>query len=276
MPSWATICAVQWLVYTYMKILSLSLVFFALPCLAQEPPTPTFDVASVKISGDDSLRYDGPRFQVAHGSLTTHGFSLRACLVLAYQLVPAQIQGPDWLNDVRLDITAKAAGPVSEQQVRLMLQRLLADRMGVKVHREKKEMAVYVMTVAKGGPKFQETKGEGPMTAAPEKVAINIKSVSLFELAAEFSGKLLDRPVIDQTGLKGRYDIRVDMTPMRAAAAGGGEERSVDRNPAAERANQIAALIDLLGDQLGIKLESGKQPVDVLVVDHAERTPTAN
>ena len=170
-----------------------------------------------------SLRYDGPRFQVAHGSLTTHGFSLCACLVLAYQLVPAQIQGPDWLNDVRLDITAKAAGPVSEQQVRLMLQRLLADRMGVKVHREKKEMAVYVMTVAEGGPKFQETKGEGPMTAAPEKVAINIKSVSLFELAAEFSGKLLDRPVIDQTGLKGRYDIRVDMTPMRAAAAGGGE-----------------------------------------------------
>ena len=114
------------------------------------------------------------------------------------------------------------------------------------------------------------------MTATPEKAAINIKSVSLFELAAEFSGKLLDRPVIDQTDLKGRYDIRVDMTPMRAAAAGGGEERSVDRNPAAERANQIAALIDLLRDQLGIKLESGKQPVEVLVVDHAERTPTGN
>ena len=261
--------------YAYMKILLSLLAFFALPCLAQEPPTAAFDVASVKIFGEDRPQSTGPPFQVAHGTLTTHGFALRACLVLAYQMVPAQIQGPDWLNDVRLDITAKAAGPVSEQQVRLMLQRLLADRMGVKVHREKKEMAVYVMTVAKGGPKFQETTGEGPMTATPEKGAINIKGVSLFELAAEFSGKLLDRPVIDQTGLKGRYDIRVDMTPMRSAAAGGGEERSVDRNPAAERANQIGALIDLLHDQLGIKLESGKQPVEVLV-DHAERTPTAN
>jgi len=75
----------------YMKITLLSLVLFALPCLAQEPPTPAFDVAWVKISGDESLRYNGPRFQAAHGSPTTHGFALRACLVLAYQMVPAQI-----------------------------------------------------------------------------------------------------------------------------------------------------------------------------------------
>jgi uncharacterized protein (TIGR03435 family) len=257
-----------------MRILSLSLVFFALPCLAQGPPTATFDVASVKITGDDSLRYNGPRFQVAHGSLTTHGFALRACLVLAYQMSPSQIQGPDWLNDVRLDITAKAAGPASEQQVYLMLRNLLADRMGVKVHKEKKEMAVYVMTLAKGGAKFKEAVGEGPMTATPEKDAMSIKGISLFELAAEFSGKLLDRPVIDQTGLKGRYDIRLDMSPMRAANPGGGDRGS--GNPMADRANQIGALIDLLNDQLGIKLVSGKQPVEVLVVDHAERTPAAN
>ena len=114
-----------------MRIMLLSLLVFALPCLAQESPTPAFDVASVKISGSDS-RNSGPPFQVAHGSLTTHGFSLRSCLVLAYQMVPPQIQGPDWLNDVRLDITAKAAGPVSEQQVYLMLRKLLTDRMGVR------------------------------------------------------------------------------------------------------------------------------------------------
>ena len=85
---------------------------FALPRLAQEPPSPAFEVASVKLSDNDSLRNSGPPFQVAHGALTTHGFALRACLVLAYQMGPAQIQGPDWLNNVRLDITAKAAGPV--------------------------------------------------------------------------------------------------------------------------------------------------------------------
>jgi uncharacterized protein (TIGR03435 family) len=108
--------------------------------------------------------------------------------VLAYQMVPSQIQRPDWLKDVRLDITAKAAGPASEQQVYLMLQTLLADRMGVKVHKKKKEMAVYVMTVA---AEVQETDGEGPMTATPEKGAMSIKGVSLFELAAEFSGNCL-------------------------------------------------------------------------------------
>jgi len=262
-----------------MKVVLPSLVLFALPCLAQEPPTPAFDVASVKISGDESLRSEGPRFQVAHGSLTTHGFALRACLVLAYQMVPAQIQGPDWLNNVRLDITAKAAGPASEQQVYLMLQKLLSDRMGVKVHKEKKEMAVYVMTLANGAPKFKETVGEGPMTATPERGAMSLKGISLFELAAEFSGKMLDRPVIDLTGLKGRYDVRLDMSQMRVANPGGGERGSGERpggNPPPDRADQVSALIGLLRDQLGLKLESGKQPVDVLVVDHAERTPTAN
>jgi uncharacterized protein (TIGR03435 family) len=256
-----------------MKLVLLSLVLFTLPSLGQEPPTPAFEVASVKISGEDSVRYNGQRFQVTHGTLTTHGFSLRACLVLAYQMVPAQIQGPDWLNDVRLDITAKSAGPASEKQVYLMLQKLLADRIGVKVHKEKKEMAVYIMTVAKGGPKFKETEGDGPMVATPDKGMMSIKSVSLFELAAEFSGKMLDRPVIDQTGLNGRYDIRLDMSPMRAASSGGGERH--EGSPP-ERADQVGALIDLLRDQLGIKLESGKQPVDVIVVDHAERTPTGN
>jgi uncharacterized protein (TIGR03435 family) len=263
--------------HIYMKTMSLSLVLFALPCFAQEPATPTFDVASVKISADDS-RYSGPPFQVAHGSLTTHGFALRVCLVLAYQMGPAQIQGPDWLNNVSLDITAKAAGPASEQQVYLMLQKLLADRMGVKVHKEMKEMAVYVMTVAKGGPKFKETEGEGPMTATKERGAMSIKGISLFELAAEFSGKLLDRPVIDQTGLKGRYDIRVDMSPMRAAYPGAGERGTDERsgNQPPDRADQIGAFMAVLRDQLGLKLDGGKQPVDVLVVDHAERSPTGN
>src|SRR5215472_960018 len=160
-----------------------------------------------------------------------------------------------------------------------MLQKLLADRLGVKLHKEKKEMAVYVMTVARGGPKFKETDGEGPMTATPEKGAMSVKGISLFELAAEFSGKLLDRPVIDQTGLRGRYDIRVDMSPLQAANPGGGERGSGERpgsNPPPDRAEQVSALIGLMRDQLGLKLEGGKQPVDVLVVDHAERTPTGN
>jgi len=260
-----------------MKITLLSLVLFALPCLAQEPPTPTFDVASVKISGDDS-RSKGLPFQVAHGTLTTHGLALRAGLMHAYQMMPAQIQGPDWLNDVRLDITAKSAGPASEQQVCLMLQKLLADRMGVKIHKEKKEMAVYVMTVAQGGPKFTATEREGLMAATQEKNgAMSVNGISMFELAAWFAGKLGDRPIVDLTGLTGRYNVRIDMSRMQAANPGGGERERKDRpGDPGDRADQISAFIELMRDQLGLKLQGAKQPVDVLVVDHAERTPTAN
>ena len=89
---------------------------------------------------------------------------------------------------------------------------------------------------------------------------------------------MLDRPVIDQTGLKGRYDIRLDMSPMMRAAnpgeRGGGEKPESNSPP--DRADLVSGLVDILGNQLGLKLEAGKQLVDVLVVDHAERTPTSN
>jgi uncharacterized protein (TIGR03435 family) len=154
-----------------MKTTTLLLVVLAaVDCFAQspamEPPPadPAFEVASLRLGSAESLRYQGARIETSHGSLTTHSLPLQACIQWAYQMQPAQIVGPDWLNDVRLDIVAKAAAPVNDRQLFLMLRTLLTDRFGLKAHIQRKEMPVYELTLGKGGPKFSESTSDGPRT----------------------------------------------------------------------------------------------------------------
>lgn len=245
------------------------LILFAVTgCLAQSPSVkstdtaPAFEVASVRLSGPDTGKIQGPRFQTSRGSLNTRGLSLRSCIVLAYQMQPIQIAGPNWLNDVRLDIEAKAAAPVDDQQLYAMLRTLLAERLGLQMHLEHKEMSVYALTLAKGGPKFSESTTEGPLTATQGPGGLKIQHVSMFELATELSGKLFDRPLVNATGLTGRYDIRLDPTGVDAANG--------------DRMDAMSAMMIALQTQLGLKVEARKELVDILVVDHAEKTPTEN
>jgi uncharacterized protein (TIGR03435 family) len=243
-------------------------VFISFNCFAQSPPTPSptsapaFEVASVRLSGEESKRWQGRRIQTEPGSLTTHGLTLRACILWAYQ-IPAQIIGPDWLSEVSLDIVAKAATPVSEEQLYLMLRTLLAERLGVKAHFERREMPVYALTISKGGPKFSESKTEGPLVVGRDKGAQIIQRASMRDLAAQLSGGLVDRPVVDATGLKGHYDIRIDL----AAVADINQQ---------DRMDATSAMIAALQEQMGLKIEARKDEVDVLVIDHAEKTPTEN
>jgi uncharacterized protein (TIGR03435 family) len=238
-------------------------IFAAFHCVAQPqaPPAPAFDAASVKLSTEETMRIPGRRIQTSPGSLVTHGLTLRACILWAYD-TPAQIVGPDWLNDVHLDIVAKAATPAGDRQLYLMLRTLLTERMGVKAHVEKREMPVYALTIAKGGPKFSESATEGPMVSGQDKGALLIQRVSMGELAAEV-GRGFDRPVVDATGLKGRYDIRLDMAAVAAANQ-------------ADRMDAASAMMTALQEQMGLKLEGRKDWVDVLIIDHAEKTPKEN
>lgn len=246
--------------------------FFVIPatvnCFAQSPTAqstvaaPRFEVASVRLATEESRRWQGRRIQTEPGSLTTHGLTLRACILWAYQ-EPAQIIAPDSINEVALDIVAKAAMPVGDEQLYLMLRTLLEERMGVRAHFERREMPVYALTVAKGGPKFSESTTEGPLTVGQDKGAQVVQRASMKDLAAELSRGMFDRPVVDATGLKGRYDIRIDMAAIAAT-------NQTDRVDAA------SAMITALQEQMGLKIESRKQEVDVLVVDHAEKTPTEN
>ncbi|SPE42826.1 conserved hypothetical protein [Candidatus Sulfopaludibacter sp. SbA3] len=144
-----------------------------------------------------------------------------------------------------------------------MLRSLLIERMGLKTHVEKREMPVYALTVAKGGPKFSESTTQGPEVTRQEKGVVIVERASLSELAAELSGKVFDRPVIDGTGLKGRYDVRLDMAAIMTAS-------QVDRSDPA------TVMMTALQDQMGLKVVPRRDQVDVLVIDHAEKTPAGN
>ena len=126
--------------------------FACFACLAQSPAPPKFDVASIK-PAVGGMR---PDVKTSPGSLTIRNQSLLYLIQWAYDTPPFQIEGPDWLNDNRFDVLAKAESGGDEAKLRLMLRALLGERFGLKAHPEQKEMQVYGLTLAKGGPKFRD------------------------------------------------------------------------------------------------------------------------
>lgn len=240
------------------------LILAAASCFAQQA---AFDVASVRPSphaGNDlNEMHDGAElFRVTPGLLTIQGASLRICIEWAYGMPPFQIQGPDWLKDAGFDIVAKPSGPADEDHLRLMLRTLLEQRFGLKTHSEHKEVPVYELTLAKGGPKFQESTTEGPPLFSGHGGILIAQRVTMKDLAEKIS-EPLGRPVIDATGLTGRYDIHIDATAYMAPSGNGPMDVT-------------ALLFNALQQQLGVKLESRKDSPEILVIDSVSKTPTDN
>ena len=236
-------------------------------CFAQAPPT-AFEVASIRPPGVRPAVCErrADCVDILPGTLTIRGESLRFLIRWAYDLPPVQVEAPDWLAETRFDIVAKTAVPVSETRVRQMLQTLLADRFGLKTQTESRITQCYVMTLAKGGPKFQESQTEGAFVldrASP--VVLNVQRARMIDLAHGIAGEI-GRPVIDATGLTGRYDIRMDISPY-LIRNGGATDGQID---------VMSILFTGLRDLLGLQLDSRKQSVDILVVDHIEKSPTEN
>jgi uncharacterized protein (TIGR03435 family) len=243
---------------------------------AQAPATPAFEVASVK--PDKTGANQGPGrgreyTKASPGSLIMQNIRLSSAMVWAYDVKRYQVSGPAWLNFERYDITAKAAGPVPDADLKLMLRTLLAERFGLAFHRETKELPVYVLLVGKGGPKFQESEGTGETTMTPGgrgHFVMDVQRASIAQAVDMMSGPL-QRPVLDMTGLTGRYDFKFDLTPyLGDLEPGAGVTRPVGVS------DVESILISALQDQLGLRLEARKAPIDMLVIDHAERVPTEN
>lgn len=238
-----------------------------LNCLAQTP-TPAFDAASIKPAAGNMR----PEVRTSPGSLTIRNQTLLFLIQWAYDTPPFQISGPDWLRDSRFDVIAKAEGGGDDAQLRLMLRTLLADRFAVKVHPERKEMQVYAVTLARGGPKFQESTDEGPpVFDRGGPTTLTAHRVTMKDLAIQISDPL-NRPVIDETGLKGRYDIKIDVSAYMQGVTGGSEGRGGGEG----QIDVMSVLFTALQQQLGVRLESKKENVDILVIDHAEKAPTDN
>jgi uncharacterized protein (TIGR03435 family) len=254
----------------------LLLIFVCAAAWAQTRPNgPSFDVASIHAI-EPGLRHE-VTIDDQPGLLTMRSVTLRNCLDWAYEVQPFQVSGPAWLDDTHFDIHAKAADAADIGRLRLLLRALLAERFGMKLHHEQKNLAVYFLVVAPNGPKlhdigpkdhskFLRSTGDGPNHFGNDKTGLVAEHVRMSEIATELS-QPLQRPVIDKTELAGPFDLRIDVTAFLSATPDGDGRAPMD---------EISIIFAAFPAQLGLKLEPGKDTVDFIVVDSADKTPTEN
>jgi uncharacterized protein (TIGR03435 family) len=236
---------------------------FAVSSLAQ-----SFDVASVKPSAHPVGRDYNNLVTVRAMEFSGKNVTLKRLIGEAYGLQPYQVSGPKWLDDIEYDVDAKADKPATGEQLRLMLRALLTNRFHLAVHRQTKELRLYELVVDKNGPKIHpaadsETGEPGFRHFHGELQQLaNIISVQLSIPVNDDPGtpgiaNLVTVPVIDKTGLAGIYNVDLDikLEPGR---------------------DMFALWQRKLQEELGLKMESRKAEVELLVVDSAERTPTGN
>ena len=240
---------------------------------------PVFDVASVKVSqsgGEGGGRGMRGRetIQVSPDGVIMRNVSMRSCTRWAYHVLEYQVNGPDWINAERYDINAKAAGEVPEDQLRLMMQSLLAERFKMTTHRQTKEMQAYLLQVGKGGVKVKESGSEGEMDIKPDqaRMQVSLQRATVSNLI-DLLVNVFRAPVIDETGLKGKYDVTLnmakylpDMSGVRGPGGGGGEAPP----------DPQAIVMRALQEEFGLKLEPKKMPIDLVIIDHVEKAPVAN
>jgi uncharacterized protein (TIGR03435 family) len=244
----------------------------ATSAFGQSAEIPAFDVASVKVSqpaAGERVRRDN--IQVSPGTVTMRNVNLKACIRWAYHVTEYQVSGPAWLDSERYEIAGKAAGPAAEEQLRLMMQALLQERFKLALHRQIKDFQVYVLVPGKNGPKVHEstTEGETSIETNQRQMSVSVLRAPVGQLI-EMLSNVLRTPVIDQTGLKGRYDLSLNVAKYAADMAAQG--KSVESTPM----DPQALISMVLQEELGLKLESKKMPLDLLIVDHTEKTPVEN
>jgi uncharacterized protein (TIGR03435 family) len=257
-------------------------------CQASPPadPRPAFEVASIKPSAPSG--HNRSIMMLPGGRFTTTDMSLKDLVAFAYELRAFQVSGgPNWIDTARYDVVATAAGTVNQQSVRAMLQSLLADRFQLAFHREKKELPVYDLVVAKANgktaPNLTESKqpdcappGQPPPPGASNQPPcggmrmgrnqITAGGVPITMFATGLSN-LLGRAVIDKTGLTGKYDIKLDWNPDESQPLLGPGDPT--KPPTTDLSGP--SIYTAVQEQLGLKLESQKAPLDVLVIDRAEK-----
>jgi len=242
-----------------------------LGCLHAQQPA--FDVASVKPSAPvtgDFITID--LGSVRHGQLTMGNVSLSDCLRFAYGLSSdQQLSGPDWITSkaIRFDIDAKAPPETPLEQIESMLQTLLTERFHLVTHRDSKVLAHFALVPARNGPKLQPAGPDGPEgPSSGNRIAgrsIDHRRMSMENLATLLSRFELHAPVLDRTGLTGLFQVKLEWIPD----SGANPEPNAD-SPAGP------SLYTAIQEQLGLKLEERKGPVEILVVDRADQVPTEN
>ena len=235
---------------------------------------PSFEVATIKPTKPDEQR----KLLIVRGRLfETVNTSLNDLISFAYGLHAKQVIGiPAWADTDKFDITAQPdlEGRPNDKQLKGMLQKLLTERFKLAFHRDKKELSVYVLSVAKTGQKM--TKSEGDPNGLPGLFfsglgALNVRNANMGDFSQLMQSVVLDRPVVDQTSLTGRFDFKLNWTPDDSQFGGMGAKIP----PPTDSATAPPPLYTAIVEQIGLKLEATKAPADVLVIDHVEK-PSEN
>jgi uncharacterized protein (TIGR03435 family) len=209
----------------------------------------SFEVASIKRAVPDAGGSSGEDGR--NGVLRVYNVTLKRCIRYAYAMPEGQILGgPKWIDDLRFDIIARADHPAGEPELLTMLQPLLADRFNLEFHHESRTISGYALTLAKGGIKATVSDPNRRSGANGGRGFVDAVAFPVSELTIRLSA-VLGRPVIDMTGDKRRFDIHLRWTP---------DDTATSDSP---------SLPTALQEQLGLRLEARKVPVDVLVVDRA-------
>jgi uncharacterized protein (TIGR03435 family) len=272
------------------------------------PPPAQFEVASIRPSAPAGATQVNAGVHVDGAMVAMTAMSLKDCIQIAYQVKNYQVSGPEWIAGERFDISAKLPEGATRSQVPDMLKALLADRFELKIHRDTREFPVYGLVVMKGGSKMKESpleeeaeNGAGGRGAVNVGVSGGRGGVNLsfgrgsyFAFAnnkiegtklnmtnfADMLARFVDRPIVDATDLQGTYDFSLTFAPedfmamqIRAAIAAG-----VVLPPEALRLLEGASGDSLFSavQTIGLKLESRKAPLEVVVVDSVRKTPTEN
>jgi uncharacterized protein (TIGR03435 family) len=240
-----------------------------------ENADPSFEVATIKPSKPDDQRkafiVNGNQFHIINQPLTQ-------MISFAFDVQAKQVIGlPDWAETDRFDIDGKpdGEGAPNGKQWKTMIQKLLADRFQLKFHKDKKELSVYVLSVSKTGQKM--TKDDSNPKGLPALFfqgglgKLNVRNALMTDFTGLMQSAVLDRPVLDQTGLEGRWDFTLNWTPDESQFKGMG----VTVPPPTDSADAPPNLYTAIQEQIGLKLEATKAPADVMVIDHVEK-PSAN
>jgi uncharacterized protein (TIGR03435 family) len=240
-------------------------------CLGQflGTQTPSFDVVSIHPHSPDDSRF---RVRMpTNGQFGATGAVAKLVLMVAYDVQESQIVGGgSWLDSEKWDIEAKSdrGHEAGVEETRRMLQNMLEERFALRIHREMQQRPAYILTIAKGGPKFK-AQPDGRTNYLITGNSISLERGDLAHMVQLLS-TALGRPVIDRTGLGGIYDLSLKWDDAPIADGG---LLGLDAPAAPE--NDRGSIFTAIQDQLGLRLESQRAPVDVIVIDQVER-PSAN
>ena len=252
--------------------------------LAQTAGPPSFEVATIKQSPPQPMNQMRVGMGGDPGRITYSAVNLKDLVRRAYEVRSYQVSGPSWIDTERYDVNAKIPDGVKPEQVPAMLRTLLEERFKLQTHRETRELPVYEMVQAKGGPKMEKSREEGRTRMSMEggnegfmKMTASSMTMTSF---SDMLSNMVGRPVIDKTDLKDSFDFSLDIAmqdlngPMvqiqrvGPGASGGEHAPAPESNPGGSLFTSI--------QKLGLRLEAKKAPVEIVVIDQAEKVPVGN